>query len=523
MSTAPSDSSRSTRLAKFLGLVLQGKRGIGNASDTKLFLEAICDQENHQSCVEKLVASSQALVALQSALRFDVSPSFINQNTAHFIKYLSQPAVKQVCNGQFLRQLLLTIVEPPTLWKALLELYKDRLLAKDSVQAFAWLLLELISLPASSGVDVLQDAQSVSTDGSLLESPSHEIRTLGHKIQHVLLAKSSNSPVDPEFAPGGRHDNDFTDFRKVAIFPTADEFLSAEKPFYRRADAVTEAQPEHRVAMHLDNQFRLLREDMLAELRNDLQIARGQKKGRRSALVLRKLSPAGISCGDEKRRKPCTLAVRCESGLEQFANLPLSRRKEFLNENRTFLKHQSFGCMIRGDEIVAFATVDRNEDALILQPPVVMLQISGDEAFKKTLFALRLSNNVEFLLVDTPIFAYEPVLNRLQERVDLPLAEELLDLSPKNRTPESPLIPELVMKQLKESSDNNVKHILKSAKDIRLDPSQMSSLIAGLTQALSLIQGPPGAIQVLYISFTNTNLFRHWKVFYRRVARQNVP
>jgi len=51
-----------TRLAKFLGLVLQGKRGIRNASDTKLLLEAICDQENHQSCVEKLVASSQVFL-----------------------------------------------------------------------------------------------------------------------------------------------------------------------------------------------------------------------------------------------------------------------------------------------------------------------------------------------------------------------------------------------------------------------------------------------------------------------------
>lgn len=492
--SAPSDGARSTRLTRFLGQVLQGKRDIKNATETKLFLEALCDQTDHQMCIEKLVASLQALSNLKSALKFDVSSAFINQHTAPFIKYLSHPAVKQLCNGQYLKQLLLIFVEPPTLWNALIASYKSRLLTQDSVYAFAWLLLELISLPTSSEVDVLQDAESVATDGLLIESPSYEIRSLGHKIQHTLLTKISKIPVDPESAPGGRHDNDFADFRKIAIFPTTDEFLSTEKPFYRRADAISEARPEHRIAMHLDNHFRLLREDMLAELREDLQIARGQKKGRRSALVLRKLSGVAIFCGDEKRWKPCALAVHCEAGLEQLTTLSPTNRKEFLQHNRSFLKHQSFGCIIRGSEIVAFANVDRNEDALIEEPPVVMLQILGDEAFKKAILALKLSGNLEFVLVDTPIFAYEPVLKCLQEKVDLPLVDELLSPSVTDGATQSPLIPSSVVKQLKQRRDGDVQNILGTAKKITLDSSQMESLIAGLVQPLSLIQGPPGKI-----------------------------
>lgn len=493
--SAPSDAARSTRLNNILGQILQGKRGIRNAADAKLFLEAICDQKDHQMCIEKLVASLHALSNLRSGLKFDVSQSFINQNIAPFIRYLSEPVVKQLCNGQYLRQLLLIFVEPPTLWNALIASYKSRLLTQDSVYAFAWLLLELISLPASSEVDILQDAETVATDGSLLESPSYEIRSLGQKIQHILLTKSSKIPIDPESDPGGRHDNDFADFRKIAIFPTTDEFLSTEKPFYRRADAVSEALPEHRIAMHLDNHFRLLREDMLAELREDLQIARGQKKGRRSALVLRKLSTVAVFCGDEKRWKPCALAINCGSGLEQLTTLSLPKRKEFLQQNRSFLKHQSFGCIIRGSEIVAFANVDRNEDALIKETPIVMLQILGDEAFKKALFALKLSGDLEFVLVDTPIFAYEPVLKCLQDKVDLPLAEELLAHSPTEGASQSPLLPDSVVKQLKERSDGNVQHLLRTAKTITLDSSQMESLIAGLVQPLSLIQGPPGKIK----------------------------
>jgi hypothetical protein len=104
----------------------------------------------------------------------------------------------------------------------------------------------------------------------------------------------------------------------------------------------------------------------------------------------------------------------------------------------------------------------------------------------------------------------------------LPLAEELLALNPREETPKSPLIPDSVVQLLKERHDKNVQQILRTTKAIKLDLSQMESLVAGLTQPLSLIQGPPGTIQVLYTNFTKTNLFRHWEVFYRRVTRQSL-
>ncbi|KAL1962658.1 hypothetical protein VTN77DRAFT_9292 [Rasamsonia byssochlamydoides] len=486
------DSTRSNRLTKFFSLVRQGKRTVKNAADTKLLLEAICDQQDRPACIETLVASPPALNALQYGLRLDVSPTFIDENTAPFIRYLSEPAVKQMCQGHLLHEILIRIAEPPTLWNALLASYKARSLSQPSLHAFAWLLLELLLLPKSSQVNIDEDAQTVDADGYLLESSSHEIRSLGHKIRHTLQVRSFTVPQDPENAPGGRHDNDFEDFRRIAILPTADELLAADKPFYRRADYVSEAQSDHRVAIHLDNQFRLLREDMLSELREDLKIARGQKRGRRSPLVLRNLAVVGISCGDINKWKPCALAIRCQSGLRQLTSLPVAERRDFLNENKTFLKHQAFGCLIRGGEVVAFATVDRDIDSLVLDDPVINLQISGEEALKKTLSAFKLYNDVEFLLVDTPIFAYEPILRCLQEKADLALAKELLAYNPEEKPSHSGLIPESIIRSLEESGAGNIQHILQTSTPIRLDPSQLESLLAGLRQSLSLIQGPPG-------------------------------
>jgi hypothetical protein len=499
-------SIRSDRLFKYLGAVLSGKRSVKNGADARLLLEAICDQRDHSNCIEKLVASPSALESLRIGLRSDISAAFINGNVAPFLKYLSEdPVLKQLCNGQLLQQLLLIIVDPPTLWNTFLQLQKDHVLTQDSVYSFAWLLLELVSLPVNGKIDVREAAQRVTDDRSLLDAPCHEIRTFGRKIQHVLLTRSLGAPVGAESGPGGRHDNDNADFRKIAIFPTLDEFISKERPFYRPSSAIDEARPDQRVAMHLDNQFRLLREDMLGELRNDFQIATGKKKGRRSTVELRGLSLEGVECGTNRKRKPFALTFSCESSLRKLSDLPPSERKTFLDRNRYFLKHQAFGCLISGSEIVAFATVDRNEDLLTRDIPIVVLQPSGDDAVQKILVAIKQPGELRFVSVDTATFAYEPVLRCLQHMCSLPIAEELLSWDP-TRSIRKPFFQlDHIIQQIMDSGGHNLHHILKTPKSIDLDKSQMESLVAGLTQVLSLIQGPPGTF---YTSSASPSSYR---------------
>lgn len=458
----------------------------------KLFLEAVLEQKDHSACVEGIIGSTSALNTLQSGLRFDVSPDFINKTTAPFIRYLSDPAVKLLCNGQFLQDLLVVIVEPRTLWNAFVEAFKNRALDENAIYAFAWMLMELLSLPPSNHIDIIADAQNAVDDGSLLTSSSLEIRTLGHKIKNLLLIKESNTSIDPDFSPGGRHDNDLVDFRKIAIYPTSEEFVSTEKPFYRRAHEVSDLAPETRIAAHLDNQFRLLREDMLSELRNDIQTAQGPKKGQRRAFILRNLSLNGIDCGDHNRRKQCSLLFSCGSGLGKLTSIvKKTDRRDFLKQNGNYLRHRSYGCLMRQGEIVSFVTVDRDIDKLASDPPVIVLQIA-DEALKKTLLYLKMYKDVEFLLVDTPFFAYEPVLKCLQETMDLTLAEELFFYRQGKQLALFDLAPPSLVEDLCENGSGNIQDILGTSKPVTLDSSQLQSLIAGLTQRLSLIQGPPG-------------------------------
>ncbi|KAJ5939590.1 hypothetical protein N7466_002724 [Penicillium verhagenii] len=490
-----STNNRSDRLAKYFAAVIHGKQEVGDLNGFKKLIEAILEAKDSCVAIERLVSSQNALDALRNGLRFNLTPDFINKHTSKLINVLSRPEIKLLCNGLFLEQLLIIILEPRTLWNTLLNAFGTRKLDEDAIHTFCWLTTELLSLPASSAVNIIADAQTILSDGYLLSSSSVSLRNLGHKIKYLLDMKSSASTVlASENTAGGRHDNDFADFRLTAILPTTDEMGCTEKPFYRRVDEITQLSGSQRIAAHADNQFRLLREDMLSALRDDIQVATGAKKGRRSALRLGGLSLARISClsPDLRNIRPCTIGVNAKSGLSKLKTLSEEKAKEYLKSTPQFVKHRAFGCFVRNKEIVAFATIERNVEDLISKPPVIMLRVVGEEAMKKSILFLKLYDDVEFLVVDTATFAYEPILKCLQERVEYPLTEELFLYEKDEPVKNSALAPLDVINELHENYKPNIQTILKTSKPVRLDPSQQESLLAGLSQRVSLIQGPPG-------------------------------
>ncbi|OBT47666.1 hypothetical protein VE00_02260 [Pseudogymnoascus sp. WSF 3629] len=488
-----SNGDRAVQLNKFLGSIAFGKSSISNADRAKLFLEAICAQDDRVTCIERLFAKQLSIDALRRALRLDTSINYINQSIAVFLEYISDPAIKQISSGQFLQDILVIIADPPTLWNVLVVSHKNGSLNENATHGFAWLLWELLSMPSNDNIEVMETAKSVTNSGSLLESSSHETRVLGYKIQHFLKAKESSAHANPDnTGPGGRHDNDFVDYRETAIFPTADEFMSDTQPFYRPAKEIAQAEPENRVGIHLDNQFRLLREDMLSELRDDVRIAIGKKKGRRSPVILEHLSLAGTECGEPKKWKQCALKLHCGLGMEKFEKMSAPERKTYLKSNPRALKHQSFGCLLQGDQIVAFAILDRDEAGLLEDPPAITLKICGDDAFKTLLLALKGATPVDYIQVDTPFFAYEPVLRCLQDMKDIPLAQFLLGTVPDEASQTTLAVDSAFVNELRAKGSSVIQRLLKTDQPIDLDQSQMDSLIAGLGESVSLIQGPPG-------------------------------
>jgi hypothetical protein len=97
-----------------------------------------------------------------------------------------EPTVKALCNGQFLRELLELIVEPCTVWNALLQAFRSGQLTAPATHAFAGLLVELLTSSSTLEIDVTADAKQVFDNGSLLRAPSRETRELGEKLERIL-------------------------------------------------------------------------------------------------------------------------------------------------------------------------------------------------------------------------------------------------------------------------------------------------------------------------------------------------
>jgi hypothetical protein len=356
-------------------------------------------------------------------------------------------------------------------------------------------------LPPSQSNDFRAAAESLLQDESPLLAPrSPKAERLMRQIKALIVSNSGSSMglASPDgFTAGGRHDNDFVNYRDIAILPTRGELLSTKRPFYLHASSITGADAADRPLMHLGNQFRLLRGDMNSEMQEEFLnvVSKTRKRGFRN-IFIPNLSFEGFDLSAMAKERPCTFAFKCDhdildATLSIQGGNTLENRKKALKRVPAFLRHQSFGCLIKGDNILGFTTVDRNEDKLALNPPRICLRVTGSDSLEQILRALQ-EGPLDYLQLSTPVFAYEPILERLQRKTDIELALDILSLSD---TPQfSPFLPKGIVDSLQQlqSGASDLQQLLGLSQRISLDPSQVQALIHGLTYRVSLIQGPPG-------------------------------
>ena len=493
-----SANDRSQRLQKHFNNIIQGKTQIA-PQNSGLFIEAICSQPDAAACIDKLSTSSNGLSSVQSAMRFDTTPSFFNEKGAKLLHYLSLQELAGIGGGTTLRSILKAIVDPPIFWNPFAQSYIAGELKESSQRCFAWLLLQLIQFPgeqASPYIDLLSDSTILDT---ILASDNYEIKGLGYQIKHIVNTCGAGVVGDTQFGPGGRHDNDFANFRDISILPTPDEITSPKPAFFRTGYTVEETEEDLRLATHLDNQFRLFREDMLYEMRDDLLLAFGRKSGKYRGVSFKGLTLLSIFNELKPSGKKCKwgLVFRCSPGqdLWQIRKLKNKERKKYLTEHPNLFKHQSLTCLRIDDQVCAFLTVRRDEDRLALSPPEIILHLESQNDVAGILLRLVTAKpeKISLYQIDTAVFAYEPVLTTLQQIQKITLSPEIMLWKEGQLIERSPYAPEALVAALQQDPTRDLKNLLGTQKSIRLDHDQGKSLVQGLTQTVSLIQGPPGA------------------------------
>ena len=511
--------SRILKLNKIFNEVIHGNTEL-IPRNAALFLEAICLQQEPVHCINRIISSKMGLDPVQASMRFDLSLTFLNGSGCSFLQYIQAPELQNISGGDFLNQVILKIVDPPIFWMAFLAAFRSGLLSEDAQSSFAWLLLQLISLPGAQATPYREISQDSDILGAILSSSKSETRSIGHKIKHIVDTFLTGANVDSGYGPGGRHDNDFVDFRQISILPTADEIISTQPAFLRTSEELNDPETENsRLAMYLDNQFRLLREDMLYEMREELKIAFGKKKGHHRGVVFDGLTLLAVSCGPASKRSKWGLVFECHHDLRQMKTVNPKDRKKYLIDNHKILKHQSLACLVVDDDVAAFTTINRDEELLAKNPPVVIVQIEGESATVNTLLRLKTGQSIKLIQIDTAVFSYEPILKALQATKEVPLSSELLFWKENDKlvNPPSYLTTMHVVRYIQEAPRQNLQELLKTPRPITLDRSQAASLITGLAQNVSIIQGPPGTLCHLchYYRFPCPFYLRYRKVFHR--------
>ncbi|KAJ7494732.1 P-loop containing nucleoside triphosphate hydrolase protein [Mycena galericulata] len=488
------DPARRNRLNKLFNDVLAGKQKL-TPQNNPHFLEAICSQADPAACVNSIIALPAGLDAIQESMRVDLTAKFFNGRATELLTYLQAPTLSNIGGGGFLNQVILKIVDPPIFWGQFTLAFRTGQLQDGAQRCFAWLLLHMISTTSDLSNPYLDLARDSTIVDRILASPIAETSALGQQIKDFLDMRNKNTTYLGDFHAGGRHDNDFDDFRAISILPTADEITCTKSAFLRSSSELEDPETiDTRLAIYLDSQFRLLREDMLYEMKEELQVALSKKKGRRRGMIIEGLKLSGIHCGpDEKRRCKWGITLQCAKDLPFFDKVKPddSERKAHLKNSRNILKHQSLTCLIVDGEMVAFPTINRDEDLLAQTPPMFVLQLEGDATISKVLLRLKTAKDIKLVQIDTAVFAFEPVLKALQEMKSMPLAPELLFWSADDilRNPSSS--PTHIISALTSNPRCDVGRLLNTPKSIVLDASQAKSLLSALTQKVSLIQGPP--------------------------------
>lgn len=70
-------------------------------------------------------------MSLKAALRYDMSPKFLNGPTTNLLIYLQAPEVETTDSGRHLEQILLTMAEPPVFWVSFCSAFKNKALQPD--------------------------------------------------------------------------------------------------------------------------------------------------------------------------------------------------------------------------------------------------------------------------------------------------------------------------------------------------------------------------------------------------------
>ncbi|CAK9210253.1 unnamed protein product [Sphagnum troendelagicum] len=501
---------------------------IRHEQDAQRFLNAVVSYEDHFELLSRLTSSPHGLECLRQALSISFDQTFLNNSVVPVFKYLAHNDLLLGSRQQFLSTLLIHIAKVPFLMDELANAMAKGLLLEEAV--VGRFVLQIISSVGDIGIEVRKLPSVIKLAEILSLSTSPPVQELSKRISIVLNGTGSSTPSFVQVSMqvqvpvrGGRHSNDHEDYRSISVIPTADEITCKQEPYLMKAVELREKMgSETAEAFFLDRHFRLLREDIVGKLREELEEFQSMDNpsSRTAKCQLQRLFPVlkiqGIEVNDWKAFVRITfdypqsiknkLQQELNQGLKKTSKnnqQKLSNQKErdikrqFWEGQENLLRRDCLVCFLRDGEVVHFGTIcERNVDELMKSPPTLGVSFHSAAAWRAMLTEWTNNSPLQMLQVSASFFAYEPILKSLQRLSAVQFPEELIHWKPGCSTVQPPAYFKSVQHVWEAihaaSPSQDVSPVLGISKPIMLDPIQRDGIAMALTHRIGVIQGPPG-------------------------------
>ncbi|KAL9631181.1 MAG: hypothetical protein Q9164_006026 [Protoblastenia rupestris] len=433
--------------------------------------------------------------------------------------------------------------------------------------------------PIVASLQICLDVECTSFKGTLLEqAASHFMLKIRRHIDHgtnIAPLLPTNTTTTSSMAifeleidgpgrlstAGPRHDNDHADIKDIKILPTAQEIISP------RAEYLPTKEPcnWHLAGIRglIDQQFRLLREDTVGQLRDCVRTSMddfhnsSSKASRKAAasqgLQVHKYSQVKFSDLVYDKRKRDLLVMAHFKQPHVLANRSAAERRRWWNESRQ-LHVDALICLVDSERNSLFFSIAEREGFQALQDNDKIGDNLATPLRKQTLWDDPSEATVTLRLIDlgnqnvVPILGRDPqnskthqvlvefpgvllpsfqptlkALQRMSRSTDIPFTKLLVpplglqtEAEPVSWPPYT-LQPGFAFDLSAIISDGDPLYLKRSEKfDLArlqkrstLDETQCRALIGALSRELALVQGPPGtgksfvAIQAMKVLLKN--------------------
>jgi len=330
-------------------------------------------------------------------------------------------------------------------------------------------------------------------------------RTVEVKRKKVAPACWASGDLVP---PGGRHDNDFVNYRDIRIVPTPEELMCQEKS-YRPLTSGENAHTQDPIQHMLDRNFRLLREDAVEAMRTSMTEPRRVWKNARIIGVEPKNTArdGSVPFIVEVDKPSSSIDWGQARVLMQGSVVALLDKEQKIVRTGiiTIRHHEEKGKWMNAPDGPSFGVCFEDHSAfddciheISRNRPFLSNYTKAFRSANTSKAALLLAEMAVYDLIEisTSFFSYRPVLTALQNMETVAFSDELVHqrvpadgrcsyLPPTVRFPDG----EHFHGYRCPISQHSIGAVVERT---TLDQSQASAVLHALTSRVALIQGPPG-------------------------------